>query len=133
MLDKMSSLTGRLQEELSPDLGQAVPEVFNPNANDLNDTYSPTPAELSAGNVFLTLTSDDPAGICGQESDIIEIQFSTSAIVSAGADEVICEGDDIVLNGSVGGSAVSATWSGSTGVFFSRNMALNPTFTPSFR
>ena len=59
--------------------------VFNPNANDLNATYSPTPAELSAGSVFLTLTSDDPAGICGPESDIIEIQFSTSAIVSAGA------------------------------------------------
>ncbi len=105
--------------------------VFNPNASDLNAVYTPTAAELSSGNVILTLTSDDPVGTCGPESDVIEILFSTSAIVSAGVDEVICEGDDIVLNGSVGGSAVSATWSGSTGVFLPGNTALNPTFTPS--
>ena len=105
--------------------------IFNPNTSDLNAVYTPTAAELSAGNVILTLTSDDPLGTCGPESDVIEILFSTSAIVSAGVDEVICEGDDIVLNGSVGGSAVSATWSGSTGVFLPGNTALNPTFTPS--
>ncbi|MEE3145157.1 MAG: PKD-like domain-containing protein [Bacteroidota bacterium] len=105
--------------------------IYNPNTSDLNAVYTPTAAELSAGNVILTLTSDDPLGTCGPESDVIEILFSTSAIVSAGVDEVICEGDDIVLNGSVGGSAVSATWSGSTGVFLPGNTALNPTFTPS--
>ena len=105
--------------------------IYDPNTSDLNAVYTPTASELSAGNVILTLTSDDPLGTCGPASDVIEILFSTSAIVSAGVDEVICEGDDIVLNGSVGGSAVSATWSGSTGVFLPGNTALNPTFTPS--
>jgi len=105
--------------------------TFSPNVNDLNALYTPTAAELSAGSVVLTLTSDDPVGTCDPVSDNIEISFSTSAIVSAGVDEVICEGDNIILNGSVGGSAVSATWSGSTGVFLPGNAALNPTFTPS--
>ncbi|MDC0272528.1 PKD domain-containing protein [Crocinitomicaceae bacterium] len=105
--------------------------VFAPGSTDPNAIYTPTTAEFSAGSVTLTLTSDNPAGVCPSNADDILISFSSSASVSAGSDEVICEGDDVILNGSVGGSAVSATWSGSSGVFTPGNAALNPTFTPS--
>jgi gliding motility-associated-like protein len=105
--------------------------TFSPSASDLNATYTPTAAELSAGSVILTLVSDDPIGPCLPVSDDVLVSFSSPAIVSAGSDEVICEGEDVVLNGSVGGSAVSANWSGSTGVFTPGSAALNATFTPS--
>ena len=105
--------------------------IFTPSATDPNAIYAPTAAEFSAGSLTLTLTSDNPAGVCPSNTDNILISFSSSATVSAGLDEVICEGDDVILNGVVGGSAVSATWSGSAGVFAPGNAALNPTFTPS--
>ena len=105
--------------------------IFTPSATDPNAIYAPTAAEFSAGSLTLTLTSDNPVGVCPSNTDNILISFSSSATVSAGLDEVICEGDDVILNGVVGGSAVSATWSGSAGVFAPGNAALNPTFTPS--
>src|SRR5439155_21289231 len=38
---------------------------FSPDASTLNATYTPTPAEVAAGTVTLTLTTHDPAGPIG--------------------------------------------------------------------
>jgi gliding motility-associated-like protein len=45
-------------------------------ANDsvLNATYTPTAAEISSGNIFLTLTSTNNAG-CAAEDDVVQISF----------------------------------------------------------
>jgi hypothetical protein len=37
---------------------------FNPNATKLDATYTPSAAEIAAGSVTLTLTTDDPPGPC---------------------------------------------------------------------
>ena len=101
------------------------------NPADLNTTYTPTAAELAAGSVILTLTSEDPVGPCGPESADVLVSFTSSAIVSAGAPQTICEGEDVVLNGAVGGSAVSGSWSGGTGIFVPNANDLNAVYIPS--
>tara|TARA_B100001287_G_scaffold274204_1_gene279058 strand:- start:254 stop:13717 length:13464 start_codon:yes stop_codon:yes gene_type:complete len=89
--------------------------------SDLNSFYTPTPAELASGSVTLTLTSADPFGPCGPEFDTVVVSFTSSAIASAGPDQVVCEGDDILLDGAAAGSASigGGTWSSdiSGGIF----------------
>ena len=104
--------------------------VFS-NPADLNATYTPTPAELASGSVILTLTSEDPVGPCGPESAEVTVSFTSSAIVSAGLPQTICEGDDVALSGVVGGSAVTGSWSGGAGVFVPNANDLNAVYTPS--
>lgn len=47
--------------------------VFIPNTAMLNATYKPTPAEIAAGSVTLTLTTNDPVGPCGPASSTMTI------------------------------------------------------------
>ena len=101
------------------------------DVSDLNAFYTPTPAELSAGSVVLTLTSENPVGPCGPEFDEVTVSFTSSAIVSAGPPQTICEGDDVTLNGAVGGSAVTGSWSGGSGIFVPNANTLNAEYIPS--
>ncbi len=55
---------------------------FMPNANALNAIYVPTPAELAAGSVTLTLSTDDPGTACGPASDEVVITFLACADLS---------------------------------------------------
>ena len=48
---------------------------------------------------------------------------------NAGADQTICQGTSVTMNGSVGGGATSGTWSGGTGTFTNPG-SLNTTYTP---
>ena len=41
-----------------------------------NDTYTPSATDLDNGFVILTLTSDDPPGQCGAESDTVRIDIN---------------------------------------------------------
>src|SRR2546426_8069212 len=50
--------------------------TFNPNNTTLNATYTPSAAEITAGTVTLTLTSNDPAGPCGVVSDTMVITIN---------------------------------------------------------
>ena len=100
--------------------------LFN-DATDLNAIYSPTAAEYNLGSVTLTLTSDAPPSPCNAVSDDVLITFASSAGVSAGVDIVMCEGTDVLLDGSISGSASSASWSGSTGIFSPGNTAVSYT------
>src|SRR5436309_11654376 len=89
---------------------------FSPNASALNATYTPTAAEVAAGSVTLTLTTNDPTGPCGAVSDQMTITFGSGATANAGLDQTACASSPAVqLNGSVGGAASSGTWSGGNG------------------
>jgi hypothetical protein len=54
---------------------------FNPNANTLNAIYTPSAAEIAAGTVTLTLTTNDPAGSCGPASDTMTITINPNPSV----------------------------------------------------
>src|SRR5438034_2297574 len=53
--------------------------TFSPNNTTLNATYGPSAAEITAGTVTLTLTSNDPPGPCGAVSDTMVITINAVA------------------------------------------------------
>ncbi|MEI8049309.1 MAG: hypothetical protein WCI92_18150 [Bacteroidota bacterium] len=107
--------------------------TFNPDANTLNAVYTPTAAEITAGFVTLTLTTNDPDGTgpCSATSDQILITINPAAIANAGIDQTICSGSDVTLAGAVSGSATTGTWSGGSGTFNPGANTLNAVYTPS--
>ena len=105
---------------------------FSPSAGALNALYTPSAAEIAAGTVTLTLTSNDPAGPCAAVSDQMVITINPAATANAGADQRVCaSAPQVQLAGAVGGGASSGTWSGGAGSFSPRATALNATYTPS--
>jgi hypothetical protein len=106
--------------------------TFNPNANTLNATYTLSAAEVAAGFVELTLTTNDPAGPCPALSDKVRITVTNDATANAGADQEVCASSPAVtLAGIVGGGATTGTWSGGTGTFNPNANTLNAVYTPS--
>ncbi len=104
--------------------------TFNPNANTLNATYTPTAGEIAAGTVTLTLTTTGN-GTCNAESDDMEITIDPAPVVSAGTDATVCANNpDVTLGGSIS-NAGGGVWSGGAGTFNPSNAALNATYTPS--
>src|SRR5690349_8354447 len=55
--------------------------TFNPNASTLNAVYTPSAAEIAAGSVTLTLTTNDPAGSCGPANDQMKITINPNPTV----------------------------------------------------
>ncbi|MCE3279507.1 MAG: hypothetical protein K0S44_1698 [Bacteroidetes bacterium] len=105
---------------------------FNPNNTTLNAIYTPSATEITAGSVTLTLTTNDPAGACSAVNDQITIFINNPATATANADQVVCTSSpDVTLNGNVGGSATSGSWSGGTGSFNPSASSLNAVYTPS--
>ena len=84
----------------------------------LNTTYTPSTADISAGTVTLTLTSNNPSGVCNAAVDTVIITINEAATVDAGADQTICATQTLDLSiGTFGGGATTASWSsnGSSG------------------
>src|SRR6202007_3367875 len=104
---------------------------FTPNATTLNATYTPSAADSLAGVVTLTLTTDNPVGVCNAVSDQMIITINQPASVNANADQTICYGSAVTLAGTIGGSATVGTWTGGTGSFTPNATTLNATYTPT--
>lgn len=77
--------------------------------------YSPSAADIAAGSVTLTLTSDDPdgAGGCPAVSDQMTLSIRPVPAVSIGGNNFFCTGGSTLLsaNVSAGGPATSWSWS----------------------
>ena len=105
--------------------------TFSPNSTTLNAFYTPSVAEVNAGSVTLTLTSNDPTGPCGAVSDQVLITINQPAAVNAGIDQTICGTSTVSLAGTQGGTATTITWSGGAGTFSPSATVLNATYTPN--
>lgn len=104
--------------------------TFTPSNTDLNAVYSPTAAEISAGNVTLTLTSTGN-GTCNEESDDMIITFTPAPTADAGPDQSVCANNpDASLSGGIT-IATGGIWSGGGGSFNPNTTALNAVYTPS--
>jgi gliding motility-associated-like protein len=106
------------------------PGSFVPSNTVLNPTYTPTPAEVTAGFTNLILTSN-AGGLCAARTDTIKITFTTGPGVNAGGTKHVCkDSTNIPINGTVtiatGGSWVTL----GSGTFGNANL-LNTTYTPS--
>lgn len=106
--------------------------TYTPSATSLNAQYNPDPAEITAGSFTLILTTDDPPGSCTAISDTVVFNIIPGAVVSAGADDTICAGSSIILNGSFGGSATGGMWTGGAGIYTPDNTSPTAVYTPSF-
>ncbi len=104
--------------------------TFNPDANTLSATYTPTAGEISTGFVNLTLTTIGN-GTCNAVSDVMKITYTPSPTVNAGMDQTKCKNNAVTtLNGSYT-VATGAIWSGGTGVFNPNNTTMTATYTPT--
>lgn len=102
---------------------------FSPANNLLNTLYTPSLADKTAGSVTLTLTT---TGGCFAVSDNLVVTILPVPIVNAGADQTICEGDNVSLNSTVSNGATAGIWTTSgTGVFLPSNTSLTATYQPS--
>ncbi|HKR23248.1 MAG TPA: hypothetical protein VJS17_11665, partial [Pyrinomonadaceae bacterium] len=82
------------------------------------------------GTVRAVLTVSGPS--CANAVDTVDLTVSPKANDNAGADQAVCANNPAVtLNGSISGSALSATWSGGSGTFSPNANTLNAVYTPS--
>jgi autotransporter-associated beta strand protein len=107
--------------------------TFSPDTNTLNATYTPSPADITAGTVTVTLTTTGQLAPCTPATAQLVVTINPTATASAGGDQTICAGTGTAgLGGSVGGSATGGVWSTSgTGSFTPDPTNLNTTYTPS--
>jgi hypothetical protein len=90
----------------------------------------PTITLSGVGSVTATLTVTGPS--CNQAQDSSTLTVSATASANAGNDAAVCASSpSVTLNGSIGGSALTAAWSGGTGNFSPNNTTLNASYTPS--
>jgi gliding motility-associated-like protein len=102
--------------------------VFNPNANTLNATYSPSTTDISAGSVKLILTATSS---CNTAVDFLVVTFTPAPTANAGPDQSVCGSNpNVTLAGAVV-NAAGGIWTGGNGTFNPSSTALNATYTPT--
>ncbi|MBL4656531.1 MAG: PKD domain-containing protein, partial [Flavobacteriales bacterium] len=104
--------------------------TFNPNANTLTATYTPSAFEISTGSVSLVLTSTGNS-TCNPEFDTVAIIITPIPIVDAGNDTTVCSnGSDVQLVGNVI-TATGGIWSTNGTGTFNDSALLNAIYTTS--
>ena len=87
-------------------------------------------ADIMAGSVLLTLTTDAP-GACPSASDAMTLLLDPVAEVDAGPDSTICNTCSYTLDGVLAGAANTGTWTTSGTGTFNNAQLLDATYTPS--
>ena len=104
---------------------------FN-DATSLTAVYTPSAADITAGTVTLTLTTDDPAGPCPSVNDAMTVTINSVATANANSDQTVCASSPAVtLAGSVGGSGSTIAWSTNGTGSFDNSASLTAVYTPS--
>ncbi len=98
----------------------------------LNAVYTPSTMDRTNGSVIMTLITNDPdgAGPCSVQSSSLTVTFNPAAVVDAGMDQTICEGDDATINGTVSGAAINPMWTTLGGGTFNDPAQLSTTYFP---
>ena len=86
----------------------------------LNTTYLPSPADLLAGSVTLSLTSSGSFNSCPNTFDSLKINFTNAPIVILSPDVLVCANNPTVaLTGTVTGGSTTGLWTTSGSGLFS--------------
>ena len=101
---------------------------FFDNSNSLNAVYTPSLADINTGSVILSLTGISN-GSCGEVTDNIILNITSSPNSYAGQSVEICEDGVHNLNGVVNNSS-SYYWITSGNGFFDDSNSLNSVYTP---
>lgn len=84
--------------------------TYTPNATVLTASYTPTPAEVLAGTMTLTLTSTNN-GTCVSVSDVVQITFITPPFANFNFTDVCLEDTTLFTDFSLNGFGTVASWS----------------------
>lgn len=96
--------------------------IANPNAQ--NTSYTIVPTDTVGG--YMDIILETTGGICPTQQDSIRLYFVAPPVVDAGLDQAFCANELVTLNGSLTGTANSATWTSTgTGSFTPNNTTLN--------
>ena len=91
---------------------------------------STTQSTTVPSGTYTVAVSDATTG-CAALHDTVVVASQPAATVNAGADAAVCSGSSYSLSGSIGGSAVSSSWTTSGTGTFSNAALVAPTYTPS--
>lgn len=100
------------------------------NPTTFTTSYTPSPADLSAGSVKIKLTSAGSVFGCPNTSDSLMITFTNAPTVTAGADINVCTNSPTVnLTGLVSGPTLSGLWTtNGSGAFMPSDTLMNTTY-----
>ncbi len=105
--------------------------TFSPSNTSLSATYTPSVADIAAGNITLTLSSVNNGG-CGTSSSSIQITITPTPIVNTGGNKSICDNDPFAnLTGSVTYASGGKWTTSGTGTFSPSANAITVNYIPS--
>lgn len=106
--------------------------IFTGGATNLTTVYEPGPNDKTNGTVLIRLVSTG-TGICGIDSDFVQLNITPSPIVNAGSNITVCKNNiSINLNGTVTGGANTGRWTSTgTGTFLPNDSILTASYIPS--
>ncbi len=104
--------------------------TFN-NAGILSPVYTPSPADIAAGSVVLTLTGISSAPCSGSATDNMTLDIRYSPVADAGTDGLICEGVQYVIGDAMAYDYASVIWTSTGTGTFLNGSSLNATYIPS--
>jgi autotransporter-associated beta strand protein len=108
--------------------------TFTPDNLTLTATYTPTAGEISAGTATVTLTTDDPAGLCGAALDTMVVTINAlPAISDQPTNLTVCASSPAIFTVGATGAGLTYQWqvSGDAGVTFTNisDTATNASYT----
>ena len=102
--------------------------TWTQNADPALSTFTPT---VTSGSFVATLSLTGSGACTGSYAgDTRLIEWSHEAVVNAGPDQSICAMGTVPLAGTIGGGALSATWTGGLGTYNPNDTTLNAVYTP---
>lgn len=96
-------------------------------------SYTPSPADIAAGQVLITYSSNGSPFGCPNTIDSVYLFFTPAPVVNAGGNISVCANTATVsLNGSVTGGSTTGIWSTTgSGAFLPGNTSLPATYSLS--
>lgn len=101
------------------------------NANALNPEYIPSPADIAAGSVVLTLTGISSMPCSGSDSDDMTLFIRYTPVADAGTDGLICQGEQYIIADAQAYDYATVIWTSSGTGTFINGSALTATYIPS--
>ncbi len=101
------------------------------NGTGLAPTFTPSPAEIAAGQAILVLTGQPESPCTAAVSATMILTIQNQPDVEAGTNTTICEGDTYQTNTATLNYSGGSTWTTSGTGSFSNSADLNTTYTPS--
>lgn len=89
--------------------------TYSPDSTSLNLAYTPTAAELAAGQVILILTSTGAGGGCMNSPDTVIIHYPQLLTVALGSQSLSCDNSVTTLSPTVTGGITPYTYLWNTG------------------